>query len=62
MRIIVTSLLLLGAASCLVGAWVSNARWTRQLNAWGRDLHCRRWPDETNNRYYQRLRARIGYR
>ena len=52
---------LLGAASllCLVFAWVSNARHTRELNRLGIVYGCKRWPGEDNRSYHLRLRARI---
>ena len=61
MKIFAVSLLGLGAVVCFIGAWLSNARWTRELDRWGHIYGCKRWPDETNNSYYQRLRARIGW-
>jgi hypothetical protein len=62
MRILAVLLLSAGALACLVGAWVSNRRLTRQLDNLGIAYGCKRWPHETNNSYYERLRARIGWR
>ncbi len=47
---------------CFVAAWRSNARNTRELNRLGEVYRCERWPEETNNSYHRRLRARIGFR
>ena len=62
MRILVVSLLAAGGIACFVGAWLSNVRHTRELDKLGRDHGCARWAHETNNSYYLRLRARIGFR
>ena len=62
MKAIVIVLLCAGSLSCFVGAWVSNARLTRQLDSLGLAYGCRRWPGETNNNYHRRLQARIGWR
>lgn len=61
MRILVVSLLCAGGLACFVGAWISNARDTRRLDALGKAYGCKRWPEETNNNYYKRLQARIGW-
>ncbi|HEX6022576.1 MAG TPA: hypothetical protein VFZ00_11315 [Solirubrobacter sp.] len=59
-RILVVSLLGLASLMCLVGAWIENRRWTRELDRSGAEHGCKRWPGETNNHYHMRLRARIG--
>lgn len=61
MKIIVISLLGIAALACFVGAWIANRRLTRDLDRRGLEYGCKRWPHETNNDYYQRLRARIGW-
>lgn len=52
---------LLGAAAllCFVMTWISNTRYTRELNRLGTIYGCKRWPEETNRSYHFRLRARI---
>ncbi|HEY6117009.1 MAG TPA: hypothetical protein VI172_13725 [Candidatus Dormibacteraeota bacterium] len=59
-RILVVSLLVLGALACFVFAWLSNARHTRELDRLGVVYGCKRWPQEDNRSHYCRLRARIG--
>lgn len=59
-RIIVAVLLILGAVACLVGVWLSNRRFTRELDRWGVVYRCGRWPGESNASYYTRLRERVG--
>lgn len=61
MKPLVIALLLLASLACFVGAWLANARNTRRLDNLGIAYGCKRWPGETNNSYYQRLRARIGW-
>lgn len=61
MKPLVIVLLLLASAACFVGAWLANRRYTKYLDGLGSEYGCRRWPGETNNGYYQRLRARIGW-
>lgn len=62
MRILVVSLLSMASLLCFVFTWLENARYTRQLDAIGRSYGCKRWLHETNNSYYKRLQARIGFR
>lgn len=61
MKPLVVALLLLASAACFVGAWFANTRRTRMLDNLGIAYGCKRWLGETNNSYYQRLRARIGW-
>jgi hypothetical protein len=57
---IVVLILFAGVTVCFVGAWISNRRWTRELDAYGADCNCPRWPSESNREYLERLRARVG--
>jgi hypothetical protein len=59
-RIIVVSLLCVAGVLCFVFAWISGARHTRELDRIGVIFRCKRWPDENNRSYHQRLRARLG--
>lgn len=59
MEIVIVCLLAVASALCFVFAWVSNARYTRELNRLGGVYGCTRWPEETNRNYHTRLRARI---
>lgn len=61
MRLVLVALLGLASLACFVGAWLANRRNTKYLDGLGLEYGCRRWPGETNNSYYQRLRARIGW-
>lgn len=60
MKILVIALLSSASLLCLVFAWISNARYTRELNRLGVVYGCRRWPEEDNQSYHLRMRARIG--
>jgi HAMP domain-containing protein len=62
MRFVLVALLVASGLACFVGAWFSNARWTRQLDNLGIAYGCKRWPRETNNHYHRRLQTRIGWR
>lgn len=62
MKILVIFLLSSAALLCLVFAWISNARWTRELDRLGIVYGCKRWPEEDNQSYHLRMRSRIGNR
>lgn len=62
MKVLIVALLCLASAVCFIGAWISNARNTIELDRLGKVWCCKRWPGETNNSYHQRLQARIGFR
>lgn len=62
MKALAISLLSAGGLLCFVFAWISNARYTRELNRCGVIYGCERWPEEPNSSYHLRLWARIGHR
>jgi hypothetical protein len=58
-RLLIPIVLGAGGIACLVLAWFSHDRNTRELNRLGRIYSCERWVNESNHSYHQRLQKRI---
>ena len=56
----ITAIALIGVAIlCMLNAWRRSVERTRELDRWGMDYGVRRWENESNRSYEQRIYTRI---